>query len=866
MAASRAKHLGLLVAGAIAAMASQGADARVVGVVFDDSGSMASRIHLPTFGVQMLASTLDVRSGRDRLLTLRLSKTGAGVVEENIASIDGLQRTVDEIRRSWARVAGGTPYAPIELMLQAMVQKLRPEETGTLFVLTDGQIDRPPAVADMQRTFEALKRELDAKRASINVEFMLIAVGPDRERVRQAVRSQMVRATLLEQFNGDQRDPNGAAVGEHEVVDIRELFDIMKKIIARISGTDVSRIGNYVGYAGNTVTVNTPVSVARMVSIAKAINAEPPAVARRSFDPSRPFVIGSRMTEADRALPNQLFRATTEQTVFQPALPAGQHSIVFSGSVAEDVFLIFETNARVELSILGADGVEARRDSAGAYVLVRNRDYRLAEILVDETSEGRRVVPLSTLGGQPRFTATIDEPGGARQTLSLAVVPAENRAISTFRPGKVGALIARGRVQLDGFVSSVSNAVQINVIEGTLKINATIKPTEPCPDCAAGEFRSIIGPAGADVSVATIDLVPEGDIPGTANLDLSGLPAGLSLVNQNGEPVVDGTRLEIAPNRPLQFRTVRAARPPAELIGKPVRFTVRLRGDQTIGDHALEGLLSVIAPVAKLTYLGATGATNEAGRVTVTGADVVGANVKLNFKVEDALDPVVATQFRVESRSWFTTVDWTVSDNSLTATPRASYWCMCFLWLDRGVHDVEVSYVSLDRLQKAETKAPFEIAPTWSEILFGCLLLLGLLIAFAWAVGVIVNAWTAKRFPRDSFMEIDEGQQLPRHVTMRGRNWTFLRALFWPILGRPDERRVLEGLDLAAGHRLNLRVGRESEDLNIRGEWVSERFSLNEKLERLMLQLNWQEAIQKKGPPTISIRCWKSAGDRNRGY
>jgi hypothetical protein len=87
--------------------------------------------------------------------------------------------------------------------------------------------------------------------------------------------------------------------------------------------------------------------------------------------------------------------------------------------------------------------------------------------------------------------------------------------------------------------------------------------------------------------------------------------------------------------------------------------------------------------------------------------------------------------------------------------------------------------------------------------------------------------------------------------------------LFWPVFGRPDEHRRLEGLDLTAGNRLHLLVRREGDDLNVRGEWLSERFSLNEKLEHLTLQLNWQEAIQKKGPPTVSIRCCKSARDRN---
>jgi hypothetical protein len=860
----RIAHLCLLVAFAIAAMAQGSAQARVVGVVFDDSGSMTSRIHLPTFGVQMLASTLDTQSGRDRLLTLRLSKLGAGVVEENIGNVDALQATVDNIRRAWPVPAGGTPYAPIELMLQTMVQKLRPEESGTLFILTDGQIDRPPAVADMQRSFDALKQQLDAKRASINVEFMLIAVGQDREQVRQAVRSQQVRATLLERFNGNRRDQSGTLVGDHEVIDIRDLFDIMKNIVARISETDVSHIGNYVGYASNSVTVNTPLSVVRMVSIAKAINAVPPAVERRSFDAARSFVISSRMTEADRALPNLAFRATTEQMIFQPALPAGQHSIAFNGPVADNVFLIFETNARVELSVLNADGTEVQRDGSGAYLLVRNRDYRLAAVLVDETSQGRHIVPLSTLRGQPRFSATIDEPGGTRQILPLTIAPAEDRALTTLRLAKVGTLIARSQVQLDGFVSPVSNTVQLKVIEGTLKIVTSIEPVEACSDCPAGIVKSIIKADGTNTAVATINVMPEGEIQGVAHLDLSGLPPGLTLADRDGARLDEGARLDVIPKRPMRFSVVRTARPPAETIGKPVRFAVRFRGDPTVGDHLVEGTLLIAVPKANLTYLGTTATTGEAGRATLTGTDVVDERAKFSFKLENNLDKVTPDNFEIKNPLWLTDLAPSVSGTSVTVTPRAWALCMCFIWLDRGPHIIDVKFASSDRMQTAQAEVPFDLNPTWREILFGCLLLLGILLAVVWAIGVGINTWTARRFPRESFLEIDEGHQLPRHVAMRGQNWTFLRALFWPIFGRPDEHRVLEGLDLTAGNRLNLLVKREAEDINIRGEWLSERFDLNEKLEQLMMQLNWQETIQKKGPPTISIRCCKSAADRNR--
>src|ERR1043166_7527454 len=62
---------GLLLAACLAPLEAAG---RTIGLVFDDSGSMKHNIQLPTFGVQLLVSTLDGREGRDRLFSIRLSQ------------------------------------------------------------------------------------------------------------------------------------------------------------------------------------------------------------------------------------------------------------------------------------------------------------------------------------------------------------------------------------------------------------------------------------------------------------------------------------------------------------------------------------------------------------------------------------------------------------------------------------------------------------------------------------------------------------------------------------------------------------------------------------------------------------------------
>jgi hypothetical protein len=154
----------------------------VVGILFDDSGSMASRIQLPTFGAQLLVSTLDGRNGQDRLFTLRLSQaiavmgTGGditakdlppgGVTADNVAqwvsrrgpslaytaediATDAAQQaTMDKMARQWARAGGNTPYEPVEILLDRLTSETKPGEDAVLVVLTDGQFNTP---ADIPR-------------------------------------------------------------------------------------------------------------------------------------------------------------------------------------------------------------------------------------------------------------------------------------------------------------------------------------------------------------------------------------------------------------------------------------------------------------------------------------------------------------------------------------------------------------------------------------------------------------------------------------------------------------------------------------------------------------------------------------------
>src|SRR5205823_1708730 len=140
---------------AAAAGSAAAAGKRVVGIVYDDSGSMAGRSNLPAFAAQLLASSLDVAGSRDRLFSIRLSTfekarrradvasaLGQGISPASVAALEAIrvpdlprveaigpattQTVIDVIRREWAKPSSDTPYGPVEIMLNALVEATEP--------------------------------------------------------------------------------------------------------------------------------------------------------------------------------------------------------------------------------------------------------------------------------------------------------------------------------------------------------------------------------------------------------------------------------------------------------------------------------------------------------------------------------------------------------------------------------------------------------------------------------------------------------------------------------------------------------------------------------------------------------------------
>ena len=259
--------LGLFAFSLPASSASPGR--KVVGVIFDDSGSMEKRIQLPAFAAQLLVSTLNPT--RDRLFTIRLSdyeadlgalgqrgdplyariagegvnpKTMAALREKRFAELPKdefgsgrpLQALVGSIRDRWALPpTSNTPFGPVELMLSTLADETGPDDQAYLLILTDGEFDPvPPPIAVIRKDLAVLQARF---KGPLDVSFVLIAPDDEGgEEARREVERQGVRRALTGMFNGTEDKPF------YQVRNSKNLVEAMFDVVARINSTARSAV------------------------------------------------------------------------------------------------------------------------------------------------------------------------------------------------------------------------------------------------------------------------------------------------------------------------------------------------------------------------------------------------------------------------------------------------------------------------------------------------------------------------------------------------------------------------------------------------------------------------------------------------
>ncbi|MEM9755640.1 MAG: hypothetical protein AAF914_06590, partial [Pseudomonadota bacterium] len=105
------------------------AEARIIAILFDTSGSMQERFQLPSFGTRLIAATVDGRAGFDRLLIMNFNDyVNQGLpILPGPGSADGLNALIPgAIVETEIRSA-----AEHERLLRELIGRFRWQDVGT---------------------------------------------------------------------------------------------------------------------------------------------------------------------------------------------------------------------------------------------------------------------------------------------------------------------------------------------------------------------------------------------------------------------------------------------------------------------------------------------------------------------------------------------------------------------------------------------------------------------------------------------------------------------------------------------------------------------------------------------------------------
>jgi hypothetical protein len=859
------------------------AAARVVGIVFDDSGSMTHYIQSPTFGVQLLLSTLDGRAGNDRVFTVRLSeimrafgtpnglslppggvtagnvaawlRNGRGPVgrQEAIGTEDLHQRTINDIATNWPHAVSNTPYEAIEVMLDRLTTEVQDGEEAFLVILTDGEFSDPPDVNRVRQSYARYWDRLMARKARLTVEFLLIA--PSRPELVGLVDQQGVRGLLLEMFNGA---ADGSAGGRYDITNLGDLQEALKDIIARVWSIDRRQQAHLIKPGGSGIAFETPLSVTRLIAVGTALD---PARAPR-LTPVPAGVVETRHLTSMMRLPDmqppltgQRLVGDTTQLRMQPALSPGNHTVSFDRPVGQDVFLLFETNARVELTVTRPNGTPARRQG-DSFLLARGESYRLEARLVDNRGGAGPVpVELSTMPHRPDVSVALDTQGGPR-TVALQIEPGHALASGTLTSDAIGTITARAQARLEGFVSPPSNPVSLQIVDAGVGFSQSVEPAETCADCAPGEVRVTIAGDGQPRPVAEVTVTPMTPIEGRAKLDLSGLPAGFTASWPDGSPIPPGAEVPLKGGQPIRLR-LGLAHPEQAAGGVPLKLRV-IAQDPLSGSAEVALRLRPMVPAARLVLTGHSAGGPDTP-LPLSGENLTDGGAMLDFSLTGALKAPAPAETEASGGSsllWFAPV--LVNGYTLQLEPRSRFLCLCFLGLGPRDRMVTLRWRHSGGLQEAAATGNLRLALGRAETALSCGAILLLLLLLLWLLLAVITTLRTRRFPRGSVAEIAEGRQLPRHADLRGRNFTFLRSLLpWRAfrLAPPHERTTVEGLTIEArGGGGTVLLGLTDGDFRVvrLGDSAAELRVLNPRLERL--PVIWNDEIERRQYGKVLIR------------
>ena len=680
---------------------------KLVGVVFDDSGSMGPSHHLPLLGLQMLAATLDGRQGGDRLLVTKFGwlkpqggearigrDIGSNVREIPIGSQDEIQNAVGEFAR-WPVKHADTPYAPLRSMLATLAEQAVGGQEAHLIVITDGAFEPPPPGQDRVRAdFEAARADFERKGVRIRAHFVLIANGQAsgpkdgaslRDRIarqKRSVEEQGVRAELLRTFNG------AAQAGSYVVEEFADLRDRMLEIIARVSETDIGHASSVARPSGDhRIALDLPFAVSRVIALSTGPGAAPggaPSLAR--LQEIRPLGAGGAeggRIDADRIETSGAmagadtletwkgqgvlaFRAT--QLAPRPFLQPGRYAILFDRETDDGLRLLFRTDLNVAWSLKEGEKENerevARSGEPGRTVSVpAARDLTLDVTVRDrnagDQAAGGRIVNFRDFPKDAVFRGHLVDPEGRRTLIPLTLDRDRASVRGTVRFPRAGAYRLDVEMTVAGAPSTSSGLFTVEA-RFPSEFALGIEP----PGTGDGQSFTVRTPAGilppgSDPRIVTLTVTPK-DAPrdaarsapaGTVHIGLAGLPDGVEAVHGGTVLGRDGVLVPFRGGQPIPIVLRRTAAWRGYDERGPVTaravIDVEERGGSGGGVHGTVEIAAVPGE-ARLTYRGHDGQPAEGVPAPMPIRDLDGRSRTLDFALDGAVVPPKPEDFALE--------------------------------------------------------------------------------------------------------------------------------------------------------------------------------------------------------------------------
>lgn len=564
------------------------AQARVVGLVLDDSGSMIPIFERAQFAAQLLVAVLNPD---DRLYLVRLNGDQGRIAGP--LDLSDRSTLMEQIRDQWQSVNNDpTPYPPLETLLDQLVAATRPGEEASLLVITDGEFSFPPDHDELDAHYQRLKNAFQGK--NLAVRFVVLHHNKD---LRAVIEQQGIRQALLTTFNGS---PDAGRV---DIDRAQNVFPGLRRVITELYGTDPDGLGDVAEIQGRDIRLHPPFSIRRLVvALADEQGRAPARFEQADFplnpDPPLAFLPA---TAHDRA-------AVYHLQPSQPLLPGQDYRLRFNQNLPPDTSVLFDSGLDLQLSYF-VNGQPVTANAQGRLVIDKGVPLDAHATLTDSLNAQAPQVDFSALPREPDFTLF---EGQRRQPMRLD--KPGNFASAQVAYSQPGQYTLTVQARYPGFIVRRAQDVIIEVREiHNVKLSWRTERRDGCEECAADETRALFTTQAGYRDLLGLTLTAEG-LPETASFALTlaaPLPTGVRLLAADGQTVLNDAAtqpvmLKLAPGQSLPLR-LQYNRDYRDVASQPITLTVRPQRTDLRGTAALPLKLIPKAPALHFEDDGHTG-------------------------------------------------------------------------------------------------------------------------------------------------------------------------------------------------------------------------------------------------------------------